>query len=324
MADKQNTIAVQSSSTPDKSLAYIAEAKRNLSLSNTNEELSTTYERAKQIEMVARIRGYEEVEKQASDLKWLAKRYYVENNKAIPPEQTGRGNKGVARGNTFSPSTVRAWRSEVGHIPVDKFVEKLEQSPEPITRQQLRSEKLKQSRAEPPPAPDLPAETYSVIYADPPWRYDHSETTARDIENQYPTMTLDEIKALPVTDIAAPDCVLFLWATSPKLAECLEVVAAWGFLYRTCAVWVKDKIGMGYYFRQRHELLLVATRGKPGVPAVVDRADSVIEFPRLAHSEKPEMARVLIEDMYPHHRRIELFARSKHENWETWGNEATA
>jgi N6-adenosine-specific RNA methylase IME4 len=72
-----------------------------------------------------------------------------------------------------------------------------------------------------------------------------------------------------VPGIAAKDCILFLWSTVPLLAESLEVVAAWGFIYKSCAMWDKERIGMGHYFRIQHELLLVATRGAPGTPRIV-------------------------------------------------------
>lgn len=176
------------------------------------------------------------------------------------------------------------------------------------------------------PAPPLATVggPFDLLCADPPWRYDRG--TVRDggdaIENHYPTMDLDAIRNLPVSEIADPDCVLFLWVTSPKLAEALEVITAWGFKYRTCAVWVKDKIGLGYYFRQRHELLLVATKGTPGTPAPADRTDSVITAPRLEHSAKPEQVYGLIEAMYPRARKAELFARNQRPGWVAWGNQA--
>ena len=128
---------------------------------------------------------------------------------------------------------------------------------------------------------------YDVILADPPWRHEMSRSN-RKIENHYPTLALDDIKAIDVP--AKPDSVLFLWATSPKLLDAMEVIAAWGFLYRTCAVWVKDRIGMGYYFRQQHELLLVSRMGTPGAPETQDRPSSIIEYPRCAHSAKPVLA----------------------------------
>lgn len=168
------------------------------------------------------------------------------------------------------------------------------------------------------------AERYPVIYADPPWRYEYIETESRAIENQYPTMTLDEIKALDLDAIALDDCVLFMWATSPKLAEAFEVLRAWGFEYRTCAVWDKQKIGMGYYFRQQHELLLVAVRGQPMTPAPANRPSSVLSFPRGEHSAKPVEVYELIEAMYPELPKLEMFCRSPRDGWGAWGNQAAA
>jgi len=169
--------------------------------------------------------------------------------------------------------------------------------------------------------PPFPTGTYQLIYADPPWRYEHCETDCRRIENQYPTMTLDAICSLPVPTLAAPDCVLWLWTTSPKVAEAMSVIAAWGFTYRTCLVWVKDKIGMGYYARQRHELLLVAAKGHLPVPEPATRPDSVIEAPRLQHSAKPPSVYDTLERMYPACPKIELFSRTEREGWTQWGNE---
>ena len=134
--------------------------------------------------------------------------------------------------------------------------------------------------------------------------------------------------ALPVGDIAHENSVLFLWATSPKLAECMQVIAAWGFTYRTASVWVKDKIGMGYHFREKHETLLVAKRGELPPPATDNRPDSVQFFPRLEHSAKPVEYYDIIDKMYPGIRKIELFQRDDQDFqpgplWSTWGNQAT-
>ncbi|MGR3290347.1 MAG: Spo0J and IME4 domain-containing protein, partial [Paracoccaceae bacterium] len=103
---------------------------------------------------------------------------------------------------------------------------------------------------------------YPVIYADPPWRYEQSQTNfnSRSIENHYPTMALDDICAMPVADLATEDAILYMWATAPKLAESFKVIEAWGFDYRTCMVWDKEKIGMGFYTRNQHELLLICRR----------------------------------------------------------------
>jgi N6-adenosine-specific RNA methylase IME4 len=167
------------------------------------------------------------------------------------------------------------------------------------------------------------ATSYPVIYADPPWRYEHSRTDNRQIENHYPTMDLAQICALPVSDVAAADAVLLLWATSPKLAESMQVIEAWGFTYRTCMVWDKEVIGMGYYARQQHELLLIATRGNLPTPEPANRPSSVVRVRRpTKHSEKPTEFYALIESMYPEYARIELFARNAREGWAVWGNQA--
>lgn len=174
-----------------------------------------------------------------------------------------------------------------------------------------------------PAAPLEAVGRFPVVYVDPPWRYEHAEP-GRQVENQYPTMSLDDLKAMASDVPAEDDAVLFMWATSPKLAESIELLTAWGFDYRTSLVWVKDRIGMGYYARQRHELLLVAKRGNLRTPDPEDRPDSVIEAPRGQHSEKPAVVYDLIERMYPELRYVEMFARKSRPRWAAWGNQAEA
>lgn len=171
-------------------------------------------------------------------------------------------------------------------------------------------------------APLATTTRYPVLLADPPWRYEFAESESRAIENQYPSMALDDICALPVGDVTTDDAILFLWVTSPKLAEGLRVVAAWGFTYRTCMVWVKDRIGMGYYARQKHELLLIATKGRIPAPAPGDRPPSVVTAPMAEHSEKPVEFHAIIAAMYPDLPRLEMFARRPVEGWDAWGNQA--
>ena len=191
---------------------------------------------------------------------------------------------------------------------------------EGLSRTELR-ERVRDARHATLSARPLPPGRYQVLYADPPWRYDHVETASRAIENQYPTMRREAICALAVP--AADDAVLFLWATSPKLAEALSVVDAWGFTYRTCAVWDKERIGMGYYFRQQHELLLVAARGSLPVPQPATRPSSVIRARRgTTHSEKPQTMYDLLERMYPRATKLELFARLHRDGWDAWGHQA--
>lgn len=168
--------------------------------------------------------------------------------------------------------------------------------------------------------------TYPVIYADPPWRYENPPIGAsnRSIENHYPTMTLDEICAMPVAEMAAPDAMLYLWATAPKLEECFAVIKAWGFEYRTHMVWDKEKIGMGYHARNQHELLLICKRGQIPPPAPGTQPSSVYREAREAHSAKPAFFYEMIEGAYPNLPKIELFCRSPREGWAVWGNQSEA
>jgi len=178
---------------------------------------------------------------------------------------------------------------------------------------------LQEFRAQQLKAPHLPDGKFNVIYADPPWKYEFSPSASRAIENYYPTMTLEELKQLEIP--AAEDAVLFLWATPPKLVEALELMQAWGFRYVTCAVWDKEKVGMGHWFRQQHELLLVGVKGTFFPPLVGRRFPSVIKSPHTEHSKKPEIVYEIIETMFPKGRYLELFGRSRRKGWAVWGNE---
>lgn len=180
-------------------------------------------------------------------------------------------------------------------------------------------ESNREERIEALGSPELPTGEYSVIMADPPWRYQFSETPSREIENQYPTMDLSEIRSLTVP--AADDSILFMWTTAPKLEEAFSVLNSWGFTYKTCAIWDKERKGMGYYFRINHEILLVATKGKFPAPSPENRPDSIIRSPRGEHSKKPEEFYEIIEAMYPEASKLEMFCRSPREGWNAWGNE---
>lgn len=165
---------------------------------------------------------------------------------------------------------------------------------------------------------------YRVIYADPPWRYRNKRTGGSlksGAEQKYPTMSIDEICALPVRDIAARNSVLFLWATVPLLPEALAVMQAWGFTYKTKITWRKImSLGMGYWYRGQVEDLLVGIRGK--VKPFRCQRPNFIQTKALRHSEKPQEVRELIEmstgGVGP---RIELFARKRADGWDAWGNE---
>ena len=140
-------------------------------------------------------------------------------------------------------------------------------------------------------------------------------------------MTLQDICALPVMDICAPDCGLFLWVTFPMLREAFEVIDTWGFTYKTCAfVWLKTnrtnnnyRMGLGNWTRANAEFCLFAKKGHPQRQSA--SVHQVIEAPITRHSEKPNEARQRIVELMGDLPRIELFAREKRPGWDVWGNE---
>ena len=168
---------------------------------------------------------------------------------------------------------------------------------------------------------------YRVIYADPPWAYQtkgqHGAAGTGEVSgaaHEYPTMSIDDICDIPVKEIAEPDSVLFLWTTSPHLYSAMNVIEAWGFVYKANCVWNKLKHNVGYYYSVRHEHLLLATRGSC-TPDSNTLEPSVIEIERTEHSRKPAEFRQMIDRMYQYGNRIELFAREQTDKWDRWGNE---
>lgn len=188
---------------------------------------------------------------------------------------------------------------------------------------QARREMVKRERAETPP---VPSDKYRVLYADPPWKYGNAGIIGKSdnyghVERHYPTMSIAELCVLPVKELAEDNAVLFLWVTSPLLEECFPVIKAWGFKYKTSFVWDKVKHNFGHYNSVRHELLLVCTRGSctPDVSKLFDSVQSIERSNE--HSEKPEEFRNIIDTLYTHGKRLELFARRATDGWDVWGNE---
>lgn len=172
----------------------------------------------------------------------------------------------------------------------------------------------------------LPADDrVPVLYTDPPWTF-HAWSPAgegRVPANYYPVMSLEEICTLGISSCATSAAVLFMWTTAPHFVESLEVLKAWGFEYKTQMVWLKDRQALGYYVRNQHEPLIIATRGDFPVPDEQNRPRSYVESPRRGHSEKPHEFYRIINRMYPGLRKREFFGRSWCEGWErTWGNQA--
>lgn len=170
----------------------------------------------------------------------------------------------------------------------------------------------------------MPDKKYKMIYADPPWRYDRCGGSGAG--RHYDTMTVKEICELPVANIVSDIAMLFLWTTNSFLREAFEVVDAWGFEYKTCITWKKNKWGLGYWAWGQTEHCFLCVKGKPDVikPPLLS---TIYEHNATPHSKKPDAFRAIIEK-FPLEPRIELFARtenrlfSEHVGWDVWGKEA--
>lgn len=185
--------------------------------------------------------------------------------------------------------------------------------------------------------PDLPEEKFDIIYADPPWDYggkmQFDKSSIKSENNgwqrgifisaanfKYPTVKTEVLKRIPIHTIAKDNCLLFLWVTSPHLAQGIELGKAWGFEYKTVAfVWDKMSHNPGQYTLSNCELCLVFKKGKIPTPRGARNIQQLIRSPRREHSRKPDEVRDNIEKMFPTQNRIELFARQRFSNWKSWG-----
>lgn len=188
------------------------------------------------------------------------------------------------------------------------------------------------------PAPDMSRVTldfarlrpfggFGLIMADPPWRFTNWSAAGegKNPTAHYDCEPLDWIKALPVDALAAENCLLWLWATNPMLPQALDVMAAWGFTFKTAGHWAKRTrhgklaFGTGYILRCAGEPFLIGTRGQPCIGAKNVR--SVIEGPIREHSRKPDEAFSAAEALVPERLRIEVFSRENRLGWSSWGDE---
>ena len=164
---------------------------------------------------------------------------------------------------------------------------------------------------------------YQILFADPPWRFASNSKAkpGRNAMRHYECMTDAEICALPVKEWAAKEALLFMWTTAPMMARSMPVLDAWGFKYVSQMVWVKSRIATGYWARNRHEILIIAKRGKFPWPGTAPFPDSVVEAPTREHSRKPEYFQDRVDAVWPDHRKLEMFARRPRKGWDAWGNQ---
>jgi len=168
---------------------------------------------------------------------------------------------------------------------------------------------------------ELAGEQFGTIYADPPWQYGNQSTRAAT-DKHYRTLTVDELCAMSVGDLAADDAHLHLWTTNGFLPDAFRVIAAWGFDYKSCFVWVKPQMGIGNYWRVSHEFLLLGVRGDATRFNMRDKM-SWLQADRTKHSAKPEVVSQIIEQVSPGPF-LELFGRRPAKGWTVFGNQIEA
>lgn len=167
--------------------------------------------------------------------------------------------------------------------------------------------------------------SYGLLMADPPWQFKlrSKRGEAKAPQAQYECMSLDDIKALPVHELARGDCLLWLWACNPMLPQAFEVMSAWGFRFVTAGAWIKTTaggkvaFGTGYVLRSAHEPFLI---GKIGNPPTANNIRSAFLARAREHSRKPDEAYELAAALaYTAARRADLFSRERREGWESFG-----
>jgi N6-adenosine-specific RNA methylase IME4 len=266
-----------------------------------------------------------------------------------PSEHTSMPGGGLAiaqlrdESGQFTPEALKILGPIIKEVRAEKQIEKQERRAD---REEVLAEK---QRA-------LPNKRYGLMLVDVPRHFNvRSDETGldRSPENHYPTMTFQDLCDLPVPQLAADDCIIVFWSTAASLIDDLEILAEWGFVtfrpreagrlrrdvlgpngweigepgfpqpYRTMQVWDKVKIGLGYWFRDRHEFILLAARGNVVPPAMGTQDNSLFSEPKGEHSAKPDLA--WIDRLWPNIPKLEMFARRpRNEGWDTWGYEAPA
>lgn len=163
---------------------------------------------------------------------------------------------------------------------------------------------------------------YGIIYADPPWSYGRPANPSMG-QQQYCTMSLDQLKRMDVEGISEENALLFMWSSGALLEDSLELMSAWGYKYRTIAfIWNKKNPAFGKYTMPMCEIVLVGKRGLIPKPRGAQNIRQHFSIKKGAHSIKPEIFRDSISKMFPTQNKLEMFARCSPDGWDVFGNEA--
>jgi len=170
---------------------------------------------------------------------------------------------------------------------------------------------------------------YDIIYCDPPWSYRFTgmydpgtgRVTSR-ADMHYPTMSFAELGELPVLELAADDCLLFLWSSGAVLDDMIQLGKKWGFQYVTVGfVWYKQRKNTGHYTMSECEMVLIFKHGRIPKPRGARNVRQFLSQKHAGHSQKPSEIRERITQMFPSQRKLEMFARERADGWDAFGNE---
>lgn len=245
----------------------------------------------------------------------------------LGPAEMGPAGGSFQLGKTLAPADRNRFRLLAEHRPL---VEQL--LARGVTKRKALLDAIREAErldapADEPTVPGTLRDTYSTLVIDPPWRYGNAATRGA-AEDHYPTMSIEDLMELPAICPQIADSVdshIYLWTTTSFLREAFDLLAAWGYTYKTNLVWVKPQIGMGNYFRVSHEHILFGVRGKCG-PTLNDNTPTWFQAPRERHSKKPDVFYELVERSSPGPY-LDIFSRPRQERlgsaqWDAWGNEA--
>ena len=220
------------------------------------------------------------------------------------------------------PNLSYSHHREVISLPPEKQTEYLNKAvEEKLSVRELREE-IRKDSIKHLLIPALPEGKYKVIYADPPWPVGSivMDKWESPIDDKYPTMSIDDIKKLPIVELSAEDCSLFIWTTHSFLPDCLTIINEWGFKYFCLITWNKGSGWTQFGFHKMTEFLLFAYKGKMNIDQYGKAIPTLISENKTYHSKKPDSIRELIKSKTPEGR-LELFARDEYKGWESWGNQ---
>jgi N6-adenosine-specific RNA methylase IME4 len=324
-------------------LAHIDEASRMLAVARNIPDVAKVRDRAESIRMYLRHRGgCQDALVSASVLKVRAERRLGELLAEMPKSPGGRPAKNLSYRSTGFPSLPdlgisrddsSRWQRVATITPevFERHIGEAVAAKQEVSTAffiRLAKDAVKPGRNGAPAQEEsctiddlagaaAAGKRFGTIYVDPPWPYDN-QATRSSTDNHYRTMSMEDIAALPVADLAAEQSHLHLWTTNGFLEEALRLIPTWGFEYKSMFVWCKPQMGIGNYWRVSHELLLLGVRGGQVFKAKGLKSWAAIKRGR--HSAKPEQVRLMIERASPGPR-LELFGRAAVCGWTVWGDQ---